>query len=151
MNDNILSEITEKLAKIEAIQKKEHRARIITLCSVILVLAVLAIIFVPKAMNAVESYRQISAKVREIQEDLDGVDLGAMAETVAALQPLAEKLGELNLEGIDFSGIDLSGLENAVEALKGIDFSSIQEKIDGFLESAGSWNIFGGLGGLFGT
>lgn len=140
MNENMLNEITEKLARIEAIQKKERRARIITLCSVILVIAVLAGVFVPKMLGAAESYRQISAKVQQIQTELDDVDLAAMAETVASLQPIAEKLGS----------IDLSGIEKAADTIKGIDFSYIQELIDGIKESAGSWNIFSGLGSLFG-
>lgn len=137
----MLNEITEKLARIEAVQKKERRARIITLCSFILVIAVLAGVFVPKMLSAAESYRQISAKVQQIQTELDDVDLAAMAETVASLQPIAEKLGS----------IDLSGIEKAADTIKGIDFSYIQELIDGIKESAGSWNIFSGLGSLFGA
>ena len=140
MNENILNEITEKLARIEEIQKKERRARIITLCSAALILAVLAIIFVPKMMAATESYRQISAKVQQIQTDLEDVDLVAMAETIASLQPMVEKLGE----------IDMSGLEKAADTIKGIDFSSLEEMLEGLKETVESWNIFGGLGNLFG-
>ena len=140
MNENILNEITEKLARIEEIQKKERRARIITLCSAVLILAVLAIIFVPKMMAATESYRQISAKVQQIQTDLEDVDLVAMAETIASLQPMVEKLGE----------IDMSGLEKAADTIKGIDFSSLEEMLEGLKETVESWDIFGGLGNLFG-
>ena len=140
MNENILNEITEKLARIEEIQKKERRARIITLCSAALILAVLAIIFVPKMMAATESYRQISAKVQQIQTDLEDVDLVAMAETIASLQPMVEKLGE----------IDMSGLEKAADTIKGIDFSSLEEMLEGLKETVESWDIFGGLGNLFG-
>ena len=140
MNENVLNEITEKLARIEAIQKKERRARIITLCSVALIFAVLAIIFVPKMMAATESYRQISAKVQQIQTDLEDVDLVAMAETIASLEPMVEKLGE----------IDMSGLEKAADTIKGIDFSSLEEMLEGLKETVESWNIFGGLGNLFG-
>ena len=140
MNENMLNEITEKLARIEEIQKKERRARIITLCSAALILAVLAIIFVPKMMAATESYRQISAKVQQIQTDLEDVDLVAMAETIASLQPMVEKLGE----------IDLSGLEKAADTIKGIDFSALEEMLEGLKETVESWDIFGGLGNLFG-
>ena len=140
MNENILNEITEKLARIEEIQKKERRARIITLCSAALILAVLAIIFVPKMMAATESYRQISAKVQQIQTDLEDVDLVAMAETIASLEPMVEKLGE----------IDMSGLEKAADTIKGIDFSSLEEMLEGLKETVESWDIFGGLGNLFG-
>ena len=140
MNENLLNEITEKLARIEEIQKKERRARIITLCSAALILAVLAIIFVPKMMAATESYRQISAKVQQIQTDLEDVDLVAMAETIASLQPMVEKLGE----------IDMSGLEKAADTIKGIDFSSLEEMLEGLKETVESWDIFGGLGNLFG-
>lgn len=140
MNENVLNEITEKLARIEEIQKKERRARIITLCSAALILAVLAIIFVPKMMAATESYRQISAKVQQIQTDLEDVDLVAMAETIASLEPMVEKLGE----------IDMSGLEKAADTIKGIDFSSLEEVLEGLKETVESWNIFGGLGNLFG-
>ena len=140
MNENVLNEITEKLARIEEIQKKERRARIITLCSAALILAVLAIIFVPKMMAATESYRQISAKVQQIQTDLEDVDLVAMAETIASLQPMVEKLGE----------IDMSGLEKAADTIKGIDFSSLEEMLEGLKETVESWDIFGGLGNLFG-
>lgn len=140
MNENMLNEITEKLARIEEIQKKERRARIITLCSVALIFAVLAIIFVPKMMAATESYRQISAKVQQIQTDLEDVDLVAMAETIASLEPMVEKLGE----------IDMSGLEKAADTIKGIDFSSLEEMLEGLKETVESWNIFGGLGNLFG-
>lgn len=140
MNENLLNEITEKLARIEEIQKKERRARIITLCSAALILAVLAIIFVPKMMAATESYRQISAKVQQIQTDLEDVDLVAMAETIASLEPMVEKLGE----------IDMSGLEKAADTIKGIDFSSLEEMLEGLKETVESWNIFGGLGNLFG-
>ena len=140
MNENMLNEITEKLARIEEIQKKERRARIITLCSAALILAVLAIIFVPKMMAATESYRQISAKVQQIQTDLEDVDLVAMAETIASLEPMVEKLGE----------IDMSGLEKAADTIKGIDFSSLEEMLEGLKETVESWNIFGGLGNLFG-
>ena len=140
MNENLLNEITEKLARIEEIQKKERRARIITLCSLALILAVLAIIFVPKMMAATESYRQISAKVQQIQTDLEDVDLVAMAETIASLQPMVEKLGE----------IDMSGLEKAADTIKGIDFSSLEEMLEGLKETVESWDIFGGLGNLFG-
>ena len=140
MNENMLNEITEKLARIEEIQKKERRARINTLCSAALILAVLAIIFVPKMMAATESYRQISAKVQQIQTDLEDVDLVAMAETIASLQPMVEKLGE----------IDMSGLEKAADTIKGIDFSSLEEMLEGLKETVESWDIFGGLGNLFG-
>ena len=140
MNENVLNEITEKLARIEEIQKKERRARIITLCSAALILAVLAIIFVPKMMAATESYRQISAKVQQIQTDLEDVDLVAMAETISSLEPMVEKLGE----------IDMSGLEKAADTIKGIDFSSLEEMLEGLKETVESWNIFGGLGNLFG-
>lgn len=140
MNEELLNQITEKLEKIEQIQKKERRARIITLCSVTLIVCVLAIIFVPKALNVVDSYREISAKVQQIQTNLEDVDLVAMAETVASLQPLAEKLGD----------IDLSGLEKTVDAFNGIDFSSIQRLLDEIKQTAESWDIFGTLGNLWG-
>lgn len=125
--EQLLKEINEKLDRIEKRQKMEQTALIIKFAAVVLLIAVLLIIFVPKINALISQYRAATAKLEEIEGALKGIDLSAMRETF-------RKVGE----------IDLDGLKTVSEKLKNFDFDALENMVS---KASG---LFSKVGGFFG-
>lgn len=109
----ILLEVNEKLDRIEARQKRRGTALWIAAVAVVLVIAVLLMLFVPRYLAFKAQYDAVAETVQQLKAVLEGIDLSGLTNAAGFL-----------------SSVDYGKLQELAGLLEKLDTGKLAEQLD---------------------